>query len=91
MIKTCLTALLVVCFLSSCEGGWNEEFKQQFLQACKEGSNLNGMSADQKNKYCDCTLNATMKHYKTITEVVENKDSTQLSAEVEACRAAALK
>jgi hypothetical protein len=73
---------------SSCSEGWTDEHKTAFLQACREDSP--GMTQSQKDRFCSCLLEQTMSRYKTITEVVENKDTAALNAARESCKANAL-
>lgn len=79
-------ALIVsVLLLSSCQEGWTDEYKESFKQTCLTGSAPSDLTDEQKQKYCDCALEKTMQHYHNITEVVENKDSTQMSAALKEC------
>lgn len=84
--------LLVFCTgLHACKEGWTEEYRNEYLQTCRDGNHDWAGDGQVLEKYCNCALEHTMQHYGTIEEVVENADSTQLSAEITACRVAAEK
>ena len=72
--------------LTSCAGGWTSEDKDAFLQTCRERQTA-GQDSVHEEPYCRCALDATMKYYKTIPEVVINKDSTALQSDLLQCRA----
>lgn len=78
---------IIACalLLSSCEEGWTDEHKKAYKETCLTGSGTVGLNEAQRIRYCDCSLEKTMQHYQNITEVVENKDSTQMSAALKEC------
>ncbi|XZF14497.1 hypothetical protein ACTHGU_22160 [Chitinophagaceae bacterium MMS25-I14] len=85
-----LLLFCAACF-SSCKEDWSDEYKDQYRESCmEEARHWAGSEADAK-AYCECALNTTMKHYTTIDEVVENKDSAQLAKELDQCRENAMK
>lgn len=61
--------------LASCEGGWSEEDRMNFMNYCE---NEAGPSVQFRKAYCQCRLEQTMKVYPTINSFVENKDSVKL-------------
>lgn len=84
-MKKFLMPAAALLLLSSCEGGWSDEYKTSFRQTCLTGSMAGQLPDDQREPYCECALEKTMQHYKTISEVVENKDSTRMSADLKQC------
>lgn len=74
-----------VLLFSSCQEGWTDEYKESFKQTCLTGPASTDLTDAQKQKYCDCALEKTMQRYHTIAEVVENNDSTQMSAALKEC------
>jgi len=85
-----LLMLASVC-LFSCAEGWTDEYKKEYLESCREDARSWARDERTVNDYCNCALERTMQHYKTIEEVGGNADSVQLSAEVRRCRAEVLK
>jgi hypothetical protein len=78
--------LISFLFLCACREGWTDAYKSEYLESCREGNRNRAADEQALEKYCSCALEHTMQHYKTIEEVVENADSTQLSAEINQCR-----
>jgi len=85
-MKTIITAAVLILFASSCKEGWSEEYKDQYRESCMEEAHAWAASDDQAKAYCDCSLEVIMKHYSTITETVENKDSVAVTQELQHCR-----
>ncbi len=90
-MKNTISGIGMVILLAGCTGGWNEENKQAYLQACEDSPNTTGLNATQRKSYCACSMEEVMKHYDTIEEVIENKDSTAINSVMLQCRASALK
>ena len=88
-MKQAFLFLLLAIAASSCKEGWNDEYKTQYRQQClQENSGLYATQA-QTEAYCDCNLEAVMKHYPHPSDIIENKDSAVVRKELEDCSLAA--
>lgn len=88
MAKFPYTQLIFVLLLGAtgCKEGWTEENKQQYLQACQDSPNASGLTPEQRDAYCRCSMEKVMKHYSSIEEVLINKDSIAVNAGMLQCR-----
>lgn len=91
MMKQLILSICTVALLAGCTGGWNNDNKEAYLQACADSPNASGLDETQRKNYCDCSLTEVMKHYDTIEEVIANKDSTAINEVMLQCRANSLK
>lgn len=80
-----LSALSITTFLTSCSGGWTDEDKKQYLQSCYEGQAGRTYPDDMAKEYCECALEKTMQVYPHFNDIVENQDSTRLTALYDSC------
>lgn len=83
-------ALLSLLLFASCKEGWTDENKEGYKKSCLLSTAEWSATPAQAESYCNCSLEQVMKHYATIEEVLENKDSVQLHTELDACRQAAM-
>lgn len=90
-MKKALAALSLIVLLSACKEGWTDEHKNAYRKSCLQSTATWATTKTQSENYCDCSLEQVMKHYKTIEEVIVNKDSLRLQQELEACKEAALR
>lgn len=81
-MRLLLPLLAVFILFTACKEGWSDENKQAYLSTCKDQLGLTGAQSD---KYCQCMLDVTMQHYKTIDEVIANKDSVAINAARKTC------
>jgi hypothetical protein len=79
--------LLSLLLLGSCAGGWQDEDKIAFMETCKTGEIRHFISDEQARSFCDCRLQKFMSHYKSFNEVLENRDSAAIEAEMKDCDA----
>lgn len=91
IMKKIILGISTITLLGSCTGGWNKENRAAYMEACNDSHNVTGMSEAQRKAYCSCSLEEVMKHYTTIEEVIENKDSAAINNVMLQCRANALK
>lgn len=89
-MKRAFAGLSLLVFLAACKEGWTDEHKKAYRRSCLQSTATWASTRTQSEHYCDCSLEQVMKHYKTIEEVIINKDSLQLQQELEACREAAM-
>lgn len=90
-MKQFILGLVLLTLMAGCTGGWNSENKAAYLEACMDSPNASGLDSAQRKAYCACSMEEVMKHYNTIEEVIENKDSLAINAVMLGCRTNALK
>lgn len=88
-MKQAFLLSLLVIIAASCKEGWNDEHKANYRTQClKEASGMYATQA-QAESYCDCNLEAVMKHYPHPSDIIENKDSAAVRKALEDCSLAA--
>lgn len=86
MKKLFLILTASTLLFASCKEDWSEENKKQYMDGCMEQAASWTSDQNRAKAYCDCSMEVIMKHYSTIDEVMENKDSVALNKELQACR-----
>lgn len=82
--KTILAGLVLV-FFSGCaswQEGWTAEYQAQFKEACLSGD---GRLHADPDAYCDCVLQKVQKHYPTIADFMQMKDTAAYKADLQNC------
>jgi len=88
MKQAALLSLLIV-LSASCKEGWTDEYKSQYRQQCLQEAGGMYATQAQVESYCDCNLEAVMKHYEHPSDIIENKDSAVVRKALEDCSLAA--
>ncbi len=86
VMKKILVFTSITFSLISCKEGWTEQHRSDYLRTCMEdvGRSTFTDTADAA-AYCHCSLEAIMKRYQTIAELIVNRDSTALRADLQNC------
>lgn len=73
-----VVALLPALALASCEGGWMDEDRTNYLYQCRTGNA--GLYADSAHteRYCQCNLDSVTAIYPVFNDLVRNKDSVRV-------------
>ena len=78
-----------VLAFASCKEGWNDEHKANYRTQCLQEAGGMYATQAQAEAYCDCNLEAVMKHYPHPSDIIENKDSAAVRKALEDCSLAA--
>jgi len=85
-MRLLLAACLLCLLLPSCKEGWTEEYKEAYLSTCMEEARRSTFpDSARAAAYCQCSMESIMAHYKTIEELLVNKDSLAVRDEFQAC------
>jgi len=84
-MKCILILAFTVAGLQSCKEGWTDEHKAAYRTQClQEAAGMYATKAGVE-AYCDCNLDAVMKHYAHPSDLIENKDSAAVRRALEDC------
>ncbi|MBL7682426.1 MAG: hypothetical protein JNK00_03610 [Flavipsychrobacter sp.] len=81
-----IIALLSICLLSACEGGWDSESKELFHKSCIEDAKSVGKDEAAAKSMCDCRLEKIMKKYPNVDDALMNIEQVIKDPEVQACK-----
>lgn len=85
-MKQLLALCLLWILLPSCKEGWTEEYKEAYLSTCMEEARRSTFpDSARAAAYCQCSMESIMTHYRTIEELLVNKDSLAVRDEFQAC------
>lgn len=86
-----IVLLLLVVGCSSCQGGWTQDDKDAFYEACMDDANSWAGDPAKAKQYCECVVIKVMERYPDVNEALEHVDLIARDPEIQTCRIPILK